>query len=76
MQSVYLQRNMKKYAAKGYEKQSQNKPNFRQESPCFSFENTKVTKLQAVTFSDLDDNLVRKVLNHGFMVRLSLSVSN
>jgi len=27
MQGVYLQRNMKKNAAKGYEKQSQNKPN-------------------------------------------------
>ena len=29
MQSLYLQRIMKKNAAKGYEKQSQNKPNFR-----------------------------------------------
>ncbi len=29
-----------------------------------------------VTFSELDDNLVRKVLNCGFMVRLSLGVSN
>jgi len=33
MQSVYLQRIMKKYAAMDYEKQSQNKPNLSRHSP-------------------------------------------